>query len=96
MFFHFLVPTDKLRTTDVGSGQEAVGIVVNVNWRGLWGGNTNGPSSLPTVDLTAGSIVHTHSVKSLIDLHRTKGTGDLPRREASTFILLMLLKVMQM
>ena len=69
--------------------------MVIAHWRGLWW-NTNGPSSLPTVDLTAGSIVHIHSVKSLIDLHRTKGTGDLPRRQASKFILLMPLKVMQM
>jgi hypothetical protein len=66
------------------------------------GWNTNGPSSLPSVDLTAGSIVHTYSLKSWIDLHRAKGTGDLPRRQASTLnimpddILLIPLNVMQM
>jgi hypothetical protein len=38
MFFNFLVPTDKLRTPDVSSGQEDGGIVVNIHWRGLWGG----------------------------------------------------------
>jgi hypothetical protein len=64
MFVSLLVPTDKLRTPDVGSGQEAGAIVVNVHWTGLWQ-DTNGPSCLPTVDLTAGSIVHT-----LFYLHR--------------------------
>jgi hypothetical protein len=64
MFVNLLVPPDKLRTPDVGSGQEAGGIMVNVHWTGLWQ-DTNGPSCLPTVDLPAGSIVHI-----LIDLHR--------------------------
>lgn len=91
MFFHFLVPIDKLRTSDVGSWKNSGKCTLE---RAV--GGTQIPSSLPTVDSTAGGIVHTHSVKSLFDLHRTKGIGDLPKRQACPFILLMPLKVMQM